>query len=334
MACGDDDAATASDGGMADARPADSSLGNRDASDPDAATDAAIVEPCDGPPGLYADADCTELADDVQFYAPRYVLWSDGADKERYVSIPEGEQIDTSDPDEWVYPVGTRFWKTFLIDDMRVETRYFEKTSPATGVPGWSIRTFRWNAEQDEVEEVFDGEQNVLSTNHDIPPLNECNECHQNRTDIVASFTAIQLNHDDAEVSLGDLLRDDLLTDAIALSDAEIPGTASEQEALGYLHANCGNCHGTGIRRRPTPMVLWVNTGLSSVQETGTYSTAVDQPVTGMPSMTLIEPGEPDMSFVVARISSRENGVQMPPIGTEVVHSDGVTLIRNWISGL
>src|SRR5262245_53059119 len=34
-------------------------------------------------------------------YAPQYPLWSDGASKRRFVSIPEGEAIDASDPDAW-----------------------------------------------------------------------------------------------------------------------------------------------------------------------------------------------------------------------------------------
>ena len=40
--------------------------------------------------------------------SPRYPLWSDGAEKQRYLSLPPGTQIDTSNMDDWKFPVGTR----------------------------------------------------------------------------------------------------------------------------------------------------------------------------------------------------------------------------------
>lgn len=64
--------------------------------------------------GLYADLPRGIVACGLTEYAPAYELWSDGAVKRRWVSLPEGAHVDTTDPDAFIYPVGTLFWKSTL----------------------------------------------------------------------------------------------------------------------------------------------------------------------------------------------------------------------------
>ena len=62
----------------------------------DAGTDAghdAGPAGCVGPPGLYAEGSCAELAAGVRPFHPRFALWSDGTDKERFVYLPPGTRI-------------------------------------------------------------------------------------------------------------------------------------------------------------------------------------------------------------------------------------------------
>src|SRR5690606_21407474 len=66
--------------------------------------------------GLYADIATETLAEGVQGFTPRFQLWTDTAEKRRWVYIPEGTQIDTSDIDEWKFPVGFKLWKEFSRD--------------------------------------------------------------------------------------------------------------------------------------------------------------------------------------------------------------------------
>src|SRR4029079_11089563 len=63
--------------------------------------------------GLYADAALQQPAADLRAFAPEYELWSDGAKKQRWLRLPPGTPIDTSDMDSWVFPVGTQLWKEF-----------------------------------------------------------------------------------------------------------------------------------------------------------------------------------------------------------------------------
>src|SRR5690606_16017450 len=65
--------------------------------------------------GLYSNWEERKLRCGVRPYKPAHELWSDAAGKQRYVWLPPGKTIDVSNPDEWDYPVGTRFWKEFYV---------------------------------------------------------------------------------------------------------------------------------------------------------------------------------------------------------------------------
>ncbi|MEY4514863.1 MAG: hypothetical protein RLZZ450_6985, partial [Pseudomonadota bacterium] len=77
--------------------------------------------------GLFVDMESQELGAGVEAYQPKYALWSDGADKRRWVRLPPGTSIDTSDMDYWKFPPGTKIWKEFAKDGKVLETRYMAK---------------------------------------------------------------------------------------------------------------------------------------------------------------------------------------------------------------
>src|SRR4051812_46918555 len=90
--------------------------------------------------GLYSDLPRKIVSPGVLPYSPQYPLWSDGAKKHRWISLPPGAKIDVSNPDDWEFPVGTRIWKEFAFD-RRVETRFMKRL--ASGV--WLFATYVWN---------------------------------------------------------------------------------------------------------------------------------------------------------------------------------------------
>ena len=340
-ACGDDDVAPPVDagtdaGGEVDAGSPDAGM---DAGPEDAGTDAGTDAgpPCDGPPGLYADPGCSVLAAGVLPYNPQFWLWSDDTDKDRFIAFPEDTIIDTRDPDSWVFPVGTRIWKNFSLEGTKLETRLFEKVREGVGIATWSMRTFMWDESQVVVTEVMDGATDVLGTYHDIPPIAACPRCHAGggSPDMVLGFGAIQLAHGDTETSLADLDALGLLSNAIPEGMAAVPGDAVEREALGYLHSNCGPCHG-GLEPA-AGMNLWLDTGLATVEASGANTTAVDQPSAWvMDTATVrVRPGNPEGSTLFRRMGLRDMGVQqMPPLASDMVDPEGREIIETWITAL
>ena len=303
---------------------------------------------CEGPPGLYVDGSCTELAPGVRPFRPRFQLWSDAAEKERFVFIPENGVIDTSNPDRWVFPMGTIFWKTFSRGGVRLETRILTKTSASEGMDSWTFQTHAWNQTQDDVTLVgVDGIENVLGTTHDIPSREDCLACHATSAtrDVVLGFGAIQLADFNLPLSLDDLDVAGEMTNDISIVAAATPGTTVQRNALGYLHANCGHCHGGASPQVGLNMQLLV--GQTNVCQTNMYLTALGATDNGAGGCTTprtdsfwggteilrVAPNSIANSAVHLRMSARGNANQMPPRGTEEQDETGLTTIQTWIMG-
>jgi hypothetical protein len=290
--------------------------------------------------GLYARWPSERLADDVRLYDPGLHLWSDGAAKQRWVWLPPGRMIDTSDMDEWVFPAGTKFWKEFALGGHKVETRYLEKRADDT----WVRTTYVWNDDETDAREDTNGEKNVHGTTYEIPTQEDCTLCHRGRKDGVLGFEAVLLSTPQASgLTMQKLVTAGLVTNAPAMPIV-IPGDATESAALGWLHVSCGvACHNTS----PAGLANW--TGLhmrlgvaflgGGVRATDTWLTAVGvesyfQPIDGE-RFFRIAPGDVGHSAIPYRDATRDDGtVQMPPIGTHTVDAQGLSLVDAWISAM
>ena len=298
---------------------------------------------CSGPPGLYKDDACQVLSDGILPYHPQYPLWSDGAIKTRFVYLPPGKRIDAQNPDRWTFPTGTRLYKTFASGALRVETRVIEKTGTTTGFDSWTLTSYAWSADQRSVSPAnTNGVQNALGTGLDIPSQAQCRSCH-NMTDADApiGFNAIQLNHSGDGVTLEQLLAAELVNGSVSTDTARIPGDGAAQAALGYLHGNCGHCHGG-----PNPragMRLWSTVGMTQLRDAPIFETAICHCLerwtgrsndAGDTYLMRVVPGHAENSGIIGRMSRRGAGEQMPPIGTNVVDLTGLATVKAWINGL
>ncbi|HSC88725.1 MAG TPA: hypothetical protein VLC09_15695, partial [Polyangiaceae bacterium] len=281
------------------------------------------------------DSDMTTLAAGVLEFAPRFPLYSDGADKTRWVWLPDGATIDTSNPDYWIFPVGAKLWKEFNRDGVRVETRLTEKRPDGT----WWRVAYQWREDQSDADAVPDGVQNASGTDHDIPSSNDCVTCHGATRGGVLGFSALQLEHDDTPTNLDDVAGLGWLSAAVTVP--AIPGNAIETAALGYLHANCGTCHNPtgGLTRVDMDLRLRLETLTGAVTETPAYLTAVDQPISVTDAAApggnqRIASGEPNASAVYLRMHSRGELYSMPQLGTEVIDDAGSQAVYDWIDAL
>ncbi len=275
--------------------------------------------------GLYVPG-TESISSDVRSFRPRFELWSDGAGKRRWLRLPPDTPIDTSDMDSWQFPVGTKFWKEFTSAGRRVETRLLQRLPG-----GWIGIAYLWQEDGADAIAAPYGAIDALGTSHDLPASNECDACHAGRSSHALGFSAVQLaqaTEPDA-VNLDELVRLGLVSDVPAALP-RVPGSETEQAALGYLHANCSHCHNASRPNRPqsrcfdpendVDFLLRAGEG-PTASATSTYRTATDH----------IEPGHPGQSRLIDLVSQRSRFGSMPPLASEVVDTAGVTLLRRWI---
>lgn len=183
--------------------------------------------------GLFVDAAKT-LAPNVLAYTPSFALWSDGAQKRRWLALPGGTTIDNSAPDTWRFPVGTKFWKEFTRDGVRVETRMLLKTGEADDA--WVGASYVW---RDGDDRSLEGMINARGTEHDVPAADRCFGCHGGRRSRVLGFSAVQLDNGGTP-ALSEL---SAMLAVQPQRSFRVPGNEVERAALGYLFANCSHCH-------------------------------------------------------------------------------------------
>lgn len=293
--------------------------------------------------GLCANPSCTEITPGVREYTPAFGLWTDGASKRRWIYLPPGAQINTSDWDDWRFPVGAKLWKEFTRDSVRVETRLYSKIGP--GDEDWYFVSFAWNQAQSEAMAVPTGMMDALGTPHDIPSRSQCRQCHDQVEGRILGFSAIQLDvaPPPGQVGLEDAIAGGWLsalppTLPPAAPRMPLPGGPVQKAALGYLHANCGHCHnpGSGVHGVVPLELRLESTRLATVEATPAYTTAVERPAT-IPAagLTLIvDGGSPATSLLHWRMTVAGPAQRMPKIGTEVVDPTGAAAVSAWISSL
>jgi hypothetical protein len=294
--------------------------------------------------GLCVDAGCTQIASGIHAYTPRFELWSDTASKRRWIQLPAGMQIDTTDMDHWQFPVGTKLWKEFTRDGVRVETRLVMRIGAGTTTNDWFYAAYVWNAAQDVTTWAEFGEPDANGTDHDVPGKLQCWECHENtKPSRVLGFSALQLDFDGAtgELDLGDVIAANMLSAPPTAPSFgayfPLPGNAPEQAALGYMHANCGHCHNPSSNAiNNTPLQLWLPPStLGSLAATPAYTTAVG--VEGAPlagRTKIVDSGAPDQSILIYRFESSNVAERMPAVGTELLDTAAQALLRDWITNI
>jgi len=289
----------------------------RDCSEEDASGAAALPELL-SQTGLYADIAGQVFADDAFEFAPQFPLWTDGATKRRWILLPDAAQIDTTDPEDWVFPVGTKFFKEFTRDGVRVETRLNEKTDS-----GWSAVTYLWNAAGTDADRQLDELPDASGTPHDIPSAAQCLTCHGGRSDFTLGFSATQLDL----ATRQQLFAMGALTAPV---ETELSLDPVEREGLGVLHGNCAHCHNSDRALQPQATTCYAPDPEDTFDVTlpSDLSSLDDAPAVETARFLL---GSPDDSEVLHRMSQRnlsEKNPSMPPLGTELVDDEGLAAVE------
>ena len=314
----------------------------------------ACTEPDSGLPGdvfctgLYRDRDATRYAENARPYTPGVTLWSDGAEKQRYLYLPPGSTIDTSNIDAWQFPVGTRAWKEFRFEGKLVETRLFWKRDERT----WESGTYVWNAEQTAASLNTSRMPLLLPSGYEIPTAKDCGKCHHGGADKLLGLEAVALALPSARgLTLERLASEGALSQPPSPLSITLPedSTGLAGAALGYLHANCGMpCHSSRGLGHETELLMrlradeyWTSSGAvtPSAPSTESYRATVNQPaITGavtskFPDTLRITAGQHERSLVWL-LGHRRGEYQMPPLVSHRIDEQAMQALGAWIDAL
>lgn len=264
-------------------------------------------------------------------------LWSDGALKTRYFSIPAGTQISVDSNGEFQFPIGTLIFKQFQNASFTLlETRMLVKHQDGQ----WGSYSYAWNAQQTDAILLQEQDSHYLAAQDWLVPTRaQCKVCHNASTDVTIGLEFSQLNHDfvyqstlrranqiDTLQHIGILNLSGMQATPPALIDPMSDGADLDSAVRSYLHANCAGCHRPN---GPTPseMNLLISATLS---QTNTCNVAPfeNRWPTGV---NLIVPGRPELSLIPLRMSDLGNE-RMPPLGSAINDFNAVELVNQWIS--
>lgn len=325
----------------------------------DAARSAVAIAPLPkllSATGLFVAGSTTDVRPTNLPFSPQYPLWSDGATKRRWIALPAGMAIDASNPNAWQFPRGTRLWKEFAMGGRRVETRFIERLADGS----WRFSAYVWNDAQTEAELApTSGIRNhrvetAPRGRYVIPAEADCRACHGGAAAPVLGVGALQLSPDrdplaphaeplrpgdldlPAFVARG-LVRN--LPPALLKEPPRIAASSPEaRAALGYLHANCSHCHNAVESGAGVPVGIDVAhdviAGEAGVAHT--LASLLDKPSrfkpNGQAAGVIVTPGNPATSMLALRMRTRDPNTQMPPLGTDLVDTEGVALVERWIN--
>jgi len=291
--------------------------------------------------GCVAPTDITQPYSGLVPYDINAPFWSDGADKERFVGIPNGTAISINAQDDWEFPPGTVLVKNFRRFGRLIETRHMMRHPDGV----WAGYTYEWNAAETEATRVRNGKtENIDGEDWIFPDEAECLRCHTAVAGFALGPETSQMNRDFTYPQTGrthnqletldvvSMFASPLQGDPATLPTMPDPsdvGANPAQRARAYLHSNCANCHQPG---GPTPVNLDLRytTSLANMDACNIVPTTDDL---GLPMARIIAPGDASRSVLVERMRLRDE-YGMPPLGSTTDDVEGWLIVTGWINGL
>lgn len=301
------------------------------------------AEPDDGPglPTNLMDTGCVDGADPATppAGAIRYDLnvpfWSDGAAKDRWLILPDGETITVEQDGDWTLPNGSVIVKNFRVDDILVETRLFTRHDDGD----WAGYSYEWDQGATAATLLDEGKtKTIAGQTWTYPSRTDCLYCHtaeagrtlgletRQLARTIAGDAGVDVDQLDHLVALGALSARPA-GDPLPATDGDAP---LEPRARAYLHANCSHCHRPDAPGGRADIDFRFTTPAADVGVCDAKPRAGDLDI---PDARLVAPGDPARSIVSARMHTLGT-TRMPLLASSRVDDAGVALVDAWISGL
>jgi glucose/arabinose dehydrogenase len=288
--------------------------------------------------GIFADETLTEPIARAVRFEPLLPLWSDGLDKDRWLVLPAGTQIDNSDRRAWQFPTGTLFFKTFRStlasgESYPVETRVIRRTAD-----GWDYNAYVWRGGDADLL-VLDEPFNVLvdaatgGYYHDIPSRFDCLTCHESNDTPIIGFDELRLAWPRTGGSVSQLVELDeaglFVQPPPELPEALAGADATSVQVIGYLHGNCAHCHNASPNAQSA----------LSLEHEQAVDNLINQATVGHGQAIGVRviPGDPANSVLFQAFSGETTNAEiqpMPPVGVALRDTAAIELLRGWIGAL
>ncbi|HEX3132205.1 MAG TPA: MBG domain-containing protein, partial [Planctomycetota bacterium] len=293
-------------------------------------------------------------------YDVNAALWSDGAYKQRWIALPDGATADFAATGAWTFPAGTVFVKHFELDDYafpghrrRLETRLLVRRSDDDEVYGV---TYKWNTAGTQATLVASAglsetytitEADGMTTHSqtwNYPSRNDCLYCHNTNASHVLGVSTRQLNGSYTYASTGitdNQLHtwahigmfttppaDNAIGSLTHLSNIADTAATPEQRTRSWIDANCSHCH------RPNNVHALFDARFDTPLR---QQHIVDGDVLidlGTASARVIARGDVSSSIMHRRDNSLDPAIKMPPLAKNLVHTQAMSVMQDWISSL
>jgi len=281
-------------------------------------------------------------------------FWSDGAEKSRWISVPDAK-IQFAPTGEWIFPHGTVFIKTFELSTdeqhpqsrRRLETRLLVCDADG-GVYGV---TYKWRPDNSDADLLETNLTEAISiktatgTRTQLwyyPSRQDCLTCHTANAGYVLGPKTRQLNHDfiypsgitDNEIRTWNHLRlfdtdlnESAIKDLPRLAAQDDQTRTLEDRARSFLDANCANCH------RPHGTVAYFDARYDTPLA---QQNLVNGPVLideRLDRPHVIAPNDIWRSILFLRANTTE-AFKMPPLDRNRIDAPGMRLLQLWIESL
>lgn len=294
-------------------------------------------------------------------FEPESSLFTDYALKKRFVWMPpETKATYNGDGKVLELPVGTVLIKNFYYNNVLPSnsTRIIETRLMIRKASGWIFAEYIWNDEQTEAFYNMDGSTTSISweengttktvTNYRIPSETECFVCHKVNNVAVPIGIKPQSLNNNFNFSTGTqnqlakwieagYLENNLPNNIVSTVDYKDTSKPLVDRVRSYLDINCAHCHSAEGHCEYRPLRLsFDDTGSSSGGLTNMGVCVNTQDMQGFPSnlSSLINPGNPNRSMMFYRLNTNDATYRMPLHGRSVIHTEGVNLLREWITTL
>lgn len=270
-------------------------------------------------------------------YEIQVPLWSDGADKRHYVTLPKDTFLELDGDGTLLLPPGGVFIKEFVVGGRRVETRFVTRDLQGD----WHFATYVWEEGATDAYLLEDGiELAVGDDAWEVPSARDCTTCHVDETSLgftvpqlerqaLNPFTGVESNQLETFADIAWIRATD--EERIAAREASPLSASTSEDSLdsrarSYLHANCAFCHGASD---VATFDLHYDVALA---DTGVCNTRPEFGDFFVEGARLLVPGDPEASLILLRMETEMSSWRMPTLGTAHADPVGVELVRDWIA--